>query len=187
MPRGTAASILAVAIVLIASGCRGLDYPGRVVEPAQIGIISDVEDRPGFDVAVFGDHRVEFSVDEPHPGLTVGELMVYWGDADPAFFTFPPSARDLPGCDFHHQPRAAFNEPNTIVMIVGENDELGVRLPKAPGYEVDPTEYYDESGAFVLPPPDFCLNADGQVTLGGEVSGDIEQLHGGETSHAPAG
>jgi hypothetical protein len=157
----------AIVVVVILSGCTGIDFPSQVVEPIQVGVISDVEDVPGFDIAVFGEHRVEFSTDEPHPGLSIGSLMLYWGDADPAFVTFAP--RTGAHC-FGYQPTAAFNEPDAIVMILRDHDELDVRLPKAASYEADPLEYDAETRQFTQPAPDFCLNEAGEVTLGGEVS-----------------
>jgi hypothetical protein len=176
-------AVVATVVGVFLTGCTGIDFPSQVVEPTQIGVISDIEDVPGFDVAVFGEHRIEISTDEPHPRLGVGSLLLYWGDADPAFVTFAPRT----GTDcFGYQPPAAFNEPEAIVMILRDHDELGVRLPKAAGYEADPLEYDDETGQFTQPAPDFCVNEAGEVTLGGELSTRAQPLHGGR-SHASRG
>jgi hypothetical protein len=172
LPRGSRPfapwlAVVAILLGVLVPGCTGIDFPTQVVAPVQVGVISDVEDVPGFDVAVFGAHRVEFSTDEPHPGLGIGHLMLYWGNADPAFVTFAPRR----GADcFGYQPPAAFNEPDAIVMVLRDQDDLGVRLPKAAGYEADPLEYDDETGQFTQPAPDFCVNEAAEVTLGGEVA-----------------
>ena len=134
-----------------------------------MGVITEIEDVPGEDIVVFDGQRLRLPTDGLQPGLAIDRLMLYWGDEDPPFATFAHSAREAPGCDFHHQPAEAFNEPDAIVIVLTGSPELGIRLPKAPGYEADPLGYDAETGRF-FSPPDFCMNEAGQIVLGGSVS-----------------
>jgi hypothetical protein len=154
--------MLVIGAIGLLAGCH-LDYPRQVVEPTQVGVISAIENAPGVDVVVFDGHRLSLPTDEPHPGLALDRLMLYWGDTDPPFATLARGASDEPGCDFDHQPAEAFNEPDAIVMILTGSPELGVRLPKAPGFEPRPSEYDAETGRY-FSPPHLCLNEAGQVT-----------------------
>lgn len=163
--RSIIARLLAIGLVGVLGGCH-LEYPPRVVEPTQVGVITAIENAPGADVVFFDGHRLNLPTDEPRPPLATDRLMLYWGDEDPPYVSFARSARDAPGCDFHHQPAETFNEPGAIVMIMTGSPELGIRLPKAAGYEPRSSDYEADTGRF-FSPPDFCLNAAGQVTLGG--------------------
>lgn len=161
-------SALTVSLLLV--GCRGIDFPNRVVEPVQIGVVSDIVDEPGANVVVFGPHRLRLSTDESHPGVNIDSLMLYWGDAEPPFMTLLISdgfRGPRPCYSVRGIPSAAFNEPDAIVMVMRENYELGIRVPKAEEYEADPLEYDEDTGAFTLPAPDFCLNDAGEVVAGG--------------------
>lgn len=163
--------VSALTVGLLLTGCGGIDFPSRVVEPVQIGVVSDIVDEPGVDIVVFGPHRLRLSTDESHPGVSIDSLMLYWGGTEPPFVTFPLSGgRTGPPCySVPGVPSAAFNEPDAIVMVLRENLELGIRVPKADGYEADLLEYDDETGTFTLPAPDFCLNEAGEVVAGGGI------------------
>lgn len=169
MLRRWVVSALTVSLLLV--GCRGIDFPNRVVEPVQIGVVSDIVDEPGADIVVFGPHRLRLPTDESHPGVSIDSLMLYWGDAEPPFMTLflAHGYRASPCYAVRSDPSAAFNEPDAIVMVIRENLELGIRVPKAEEYEADPLEYHEDSGAFTLPAPQFCLNEAGEVVAGGGI------------------
>ena len=141
-----------------------LPLPAQVVDPSVVGIITENESVPGDDDQVVTVNGQQLRVRDPGlravqgPGLGVDRLLIYWEtDTGPYFVVAIQSTAS--NC-YNLTSAAAYDTGQDIVFVWSDQPGLGVRLPKAPGYE--PRLDDEESRALILSIKE-CLNADGVV------------------------
>jgi hypothetical protein len=164
------ASILGAAIAVLA-GCTdmsfGPPYPGRITTPEVIGVVaSNKSDNDGTAHVVLtsGEELVIRPGDRSLYGF--GDLMLVGTEPERWYLGATFSADR--GCYWFSSSRA-FSEPTSVVLAFEDWWGVGLRLPKAPGFDDSKLVYKGSDGRLEysrLATVQFCSDAEGRLSSG---------------------
>lgn len=133
---GVGSVLLGLALVVV-SGCDvrlGPGYPGTVVAPDLIGRVASMKTDQDLTVHVALASGDEVTLGRSDHGLQggPGDLLLF-GTRPERWYLSPTLNKDL-GCYVISASRA-FSEPSSVVLTFEGWPGVGVRLPKAPGFD----------------------------------------------------
>jgi hypothetical protein len=123
--------------VIVLGGCDvrlGGAYPGTVVAPERIGRVASVETDQDLTVHVVLENGEALTLDRHDRGLQGGPGdLVLFGSRPERWYLSPTFNKDL-GCYVISATRA-YSEPGSVVLALESWSGVGVRLPKADGFD----------------------------------------------------
>lgn len=170
--------IVALATTVALAGCTipiHVNRPPNLVDPEVSGLVTSVSPIAGSSSTVTVDGR-QFEVDlegrrvaRLYTGLAEGGVVLYGSQPRPWYIGTPPP---YDGCYLVHAT-AAFDDPDAVILVFRElGTGIGIRVPKAPGFNPGTELLRDgpNAGEYLGWDigPQFCLDAEGRVN---QVSG----------------
>ncbi len=174
--RGALGCLAAVAFAatIFLTACAA-SRPGTIVDPEVSGVVTSVSPIVGSTSAVTVDGRqIEIDLEgrkvmRLYSDAHLDGVLLYGANPRPWYIGTAPPDDD---CYFFGST-AAFDDPDTVIFVFSELGGVGIRIPKAAGFDPGPalSRQGDTAGQYVSlgGPPPFCLDAQGRVTraLGG--------------------
>ena len=169
------ALLLAALAFVIVRLSLGVTYPLYVASPEVAGIIASKSshefDAPEVRLVLSSGDEVVLHRDDRTliGGVVEGDLIVFGSTPERWYILGSPTTRsDRSGC-YSISANRAYSEPHGIVLVWDEWLGVGVRLPKAPGYDdsgllfevFGHMEYRQFESGFGV---SFCLDAEGRAT-----------------------
>jgi len=158
--------ILLVATAAFVASRIDIGYPGRVTTPDVIGLVASITTDPDITAHVVLADGKTFDIkpsDRTLGGL--GELL-FVGDQPGRWYLPGFESKEQPGCYWISASRA-YSDPGSVVFAFEDWPGVGVRLPKAPGYD-DSRLVVSASGGRLryssIGPISLCANEEGQIT-----------------------
>lgn len=161
---------ITVAAVLFVAGCPGdpYGYPTSIIAPEVVGQVEAAEPDPADDsawlVTVNGTAvRVDVADDRRLQGTGVGDLL-FFGAQPERWFLGAPLGED--GC-YEIVADKGYDEPDAVILVFADWPGVGLRLPKAPGFEEDNRITDDPAGRPQYAGSGgelFCADERGQLT-----------------------
>src|SRR5688572_16125910 len=143
-----------------------IGYPGRVTTPEVIGLVASITTDPDVTAHVVLADGQTFAISPSD--RTLG------GFGDLLFVGNHPDRWYLPGFQSQEQPACyrisasrAYSYADTVVFVFEEWPGVGVRLPKAPGYDDSKLIVGTWDGRLrysSIGPISLCANEEGQIT-----------------------
>ena len=157
-------AVVATAAFVIWRFSIGFGYPGQVTTPEVIGLVDSITSDPdGTAHVVLADGRT-LTVERSVRSLGgFGDLLFVGTDPDRWYLSGHKS--QTPDCYWISASRA-YSEPDTVVFAFQEWPGVGVRLPKAPGFDDSRLATTDFEGRLrysAIGPISLCANAEGQI------------------------
>jgi len=163
------APTLAVLTAAALIGCRlPGSYPGVVTTPDVTGLVASIKTDPDSTAHVgltTGQTVVVGPSDRSLGGLAgPGDLLFRGSQPDPWHFAGHKSEK--PAC-FWISASKAYSEQGTVVLAFEEWPGVGVRMPKAPGYDDSKLVTADSQGRQVysaIGPISLCSDVEGRIS-----------------------
>jgi hypothetical protein len=161
--------MLAIATLLVACDPFVASRPETIVEPEVSGLVTDATlvngSQTSYRLAVGGQ---EITIDTQdteklYDGFPEGGVVLYGTDPRPWYVGTPPPHED---CYLVSADRA-FDDPDAVILVFSELGGVGIRVPKAPGFDPGPELSHrgEDAGQYIsLQAPTFCLDAQGRMT-----------------------
>lgn len=170
MNRLLAAGVVATAFAVL-GGCTdmsfGPPYPGRITAPEVIGVVASVKtDNDGTSHVVLTSGE-ELDVRRGDRSLYgFGGLMLV--GTTPERWYLGTTFDEIRGC-YSFSSSRAFSEPTAVVLAFENWSGVGVRLPKAPGFDDSELTFKGSDGRLEysrLATVPFCSDAEGRLSSG---------------------
>lgn len=163
---GASVVSLLVGMGLVACGVLG-GFPGQVTTPDVVGLVASITTDPDSTAHVVltsGQTVVVGRSDRSLGGLAgPGDLLFLGSQPDP--WNFAGHKSEKPDCYWISASRA-YSEQGTVVLVFEEWPGVGVRLPKAPGYDDSKHVTADSQGRQVysaIGPIELCTDVEGRI------------------------
>lgn len=151
-----------VVLVLVAVGACAESYPGEVTAPELVGLVTSSttdQDLTAHIVLADGTELVIPRSDRVLGGF--GELLM--GGTKPEQWYLGGHASEKPDC-YSISAHKAYSEDGAVVLAFEEWPGVGLRLPKAPGYDDSKLVTADSSGRLAysaIGPVSLCVDEQG--------------------------
>jgi hypothetical protein len=164
-PRLGIALILVVATAALVASRIG--YPWQMTTPDVIGLVASITTDPDLTAHVVLSEGRTLDVgrsDRSLGGLSgIGDVLFLGSHPDLWYFAGHKS--ENPGCYWISASRA-YSDPGTVVLVFEELPGVGVRLPKAPGFDDSKLVTADSQGRLLysaIGPISLCADEVGQI------------------------
>lgn len=164
---GTSVVSLLVGLGLVACGLLG-GYPGQITTPDVVGLVTSITWDPDSTahVTLTSGQTVVVAPSDRSLGGLAGSGDVLFRGSQPDPWNFAGHKSEKPDCYWISASRA-YSEQGTVVLVFEERPDVGVRLPKAPGYDDSKLVTADSQGRQVyssIGPIELCADVEGRIS-----------------------
>jgi len=168
MRRRSFGSRLGIAVILVVATAAfvasRIGYPWQVTTPDVIGLVASITTDPDLTAHVLLTDGQTLDIGRSDRSLGgIGELLFLGSHPDRWYFAGHKS--ESPGCYWISASRA-YSDPGTVVLVFEELPGVGVRLPKAPGFDDSKLVTADSQGRLLysaIGPISLCADEVGQI------------------------
>ena len=163
-----------IALILLIVGplvfvvSRSIGYPGRLTTPDVVGLVTSSTTDPDLTahVVLAGGQTLTVSRTDRTLGGLGGPEDLQFAGSHPDRWYLAGHKSDQPDC-FWISASRAYSEPDAVVLALEDWPGVGIRLPKAPGYD-DSKLVVSASGGRLryssIGPISLCADAKGRIT-----------------------
>jgi hypothetical protein len=158
--------IILVAATAFITSRIDIGFPGRVTTPEAVGLVASITTDPDVTAHVVLADGQTFAIRPSDRTLGGFGDLLFVGDHPDRWYLPGFQSQEQPGCYWIAASRA-YSDADSVVFVFEEWPGVGVRLPKAPGYDDSKMIVGTWDGRLrysSIGPISLCANEEGQIT-----------------------